>query len=232
MAAGQAAAGQGDAGQAQQGEAQAQGGADYAAMARQLEAHSSGLEESRQMMSQILQAVQGPQEPPADTGQQTDDGMDLSFLGDDQGYDPAAAAQQLQSAMAREIDSRLKPLQEQYDNRIGEIERENQANALVAEFPDIAETETSQRVVKLAAEFAEQLGQPDLANNPKMWRIAYMVGRAAEAANSEGAEPSSAAHLEGGAGATPAGSQVSLDDVRASIVNGGGARGASVLPFG
>jgi hypothetical protein len=90
----------------------------------------------------------------------------------------------------------------------------------------MAQEEVANAVIKTAGELAQQLGKPELANEPKFWRVAYMMGKAAEAANSEGRDAPNAAHLEGGGGATPAGSQVNWADM---IVNAGGRKGSSVL---
>jgi hypothetical protein len=60
--------------------------------------------------------------------------------------------------------------------------------------------------------------------------MAYITGKAMETANEEGAEAPSAAHLEGGGGAAPAGSQV---DALTQVFGGGEdiPLGRRALPF-
>lgn len=212
---GSAAAGQagGDAGDAQgQGQAQDNGNA---AIAAQLEQLSGGFSE----MQQFLQSAPWQQQ---DAGEeQQDDGLDLSFLDDDQAMsaDPAALAQQLQETInqhsSQQVQQALQPLVQQ----LTEVRTRLDAADLVGEFPELGSEEQAQRVVQAAQEWATNIGQPELASNPMVWRMVYMASKAAESANNEGSDDPGAAHLEGGSGAAPGGnSQVDLGDL---IVNAG-----------
>ena len=78
----------------------------------------------------------------------------------------------------------------------------------------------------MAGQLAEAHGQPELANEPWFWRLTYMAGRAADAAQEESGDVPAPAHLEGGTGAVPGAGGADLGD---AIV--GARRGASVLPF-
>jgi hypothetical protein len=84
----------------------------------------------------------------------------------------------------------------------------------------------SQTMLQAAGQLAEQMGQPELGQNPKFWRVVYMAGRAADAAAEEQGDISAPAGLESGAGATPGGGGGDLGD---QIV--GARAGRGVLPF-
>jgi hypothetical protein len=106
------------------------------------------------------------------------------------------------------------------------------AERLVAEFPEMADPDVAGEVVDVARKYAEANFPPEvattLANSPAWWRATYMMGRALEAAQEEGGETPSAAHLEGGGSALSGGSSQDLGD---AIVAAGRA-GSGVLPFG
>jgi hypothetical protein len=70
------------------------------------------------------------------------------------------------------------------------------------------------------------MGRPELGEEPSFWRLTYLAGRAADAAQEEQGDVPAPASLESGAGATPGGGGGDLGD---QIV--GAHRGASVLPF-
>lgn len=159
---------------------------------------------------------QTPEEPAA---------LDLSFL-DDPDLPPEDLAERLTGAFdersQKMVQEALAPLQE----KISEQERRAEAETLVSEFPDLADPDTAEAVVHASRQWAEATGQPELANSPALWRLVYMAGRAAEAANSESSE-AAAAHLEGTSGAGPAGGQ--QVDPADRIINADGPR--KVLPF-
>jgi hypothetical protein len=216
-----AAAGNGDAGQAQ--DASQGQGPDLAAFQQQLGDLTSGQEELRQ----LLQSAPWSQED-AQQLEQQEPGLDLSFL--EQYADPAAEPQsladQLQPAIQQLVDRQTQQAIEPLQKQMQEARVEREAQNLVDEFPDLATPEVAQHVVQTARELAQQLGQPELANEPKFWRMAYMMGKAAESANQEGRDAPNAAHLEGGGGATPSGSQVNLGD----LIVSGGSDGSQRLP--
>jgi hypothetical protein len=137
--------------------------------------------------------------------------LDLSFL-EDAGYDSQDTAERLMGAFGQQIEQATKPLiqrLEQQDQMIREQRYERDAEALVAELPELAKPEVQQQVLGLASELIQTNNwSEDLLHDPKFWRVAYFAAKAADTANSEGSEQPNAAHLEGGGGATPASAQV------------------------
>lgn len=155
--------------------------------------------------------------------------MDLSFLDDtNPAYDPEQAAANLASLIERAADQKVEARMAPIEQRVAAGETARAVDSLVAELPELGKPEVATEVIKTAKAYAEQMGRPDLAGDPQMWKLVYLAGRAADQANAEGEEPG-VAHLEGANGASPGGgSQVDLGD---AIVNAGG-KGSSVLPFG
>jgi hypothetical protein len=92
------------------------------------------------------------------------------------------------------------------------------------------EEQVARPVFALAKEMAEHNGHPELSQEPWFVRMVYTAGKALEAAQEEGAESPSAAHLEGGGGAAPAGSQV---DAMTQVFGAGEDQplGRRALPF-
>jgi hypothetical protein len=235
-AAGQAAAGAdggGDPSQQQAGEQQAeQAQPDLAGIQQQLSELGPSLEQMRGMLTQQQEALQAQQQPEQPDDGQPDPQPDLSFLDPDSpAYNPQDAAQALaqvmQESSQQQVQAALAPLQEQVRN----MEAQRQADMLAAEFPDLQDPEIAQNVIDVSRQYAEMLGQPELGNNPAFWRMAYMAGRAADAANAEQQEQPAAATLEGAGGASPGGGADAQKQVVDGILNAGGA-GRSVLPFG
>lgn len=207
----------------------AESGPDVSQLAEQLGQLSAGQEELRNFLqSQPWQQQEAPDPEPES------DPMDLSFLDPaDPSFDPEALAERLGGLVEQTAERRAQALLQQHvdplRNDVAEMRRQAESDRLVAEFPELAEEGTAEQVVSLSRQIAEAQGRPELADEPWFWRMTYMAGRAAEAANGEGAEPP-AAHLEGGGGAVPASSGADLGDL---IVSGGeGApRGRRALPF-
>lgn len=236
MEASQAGLAGGDAAQQQGGEAQnaqQQGGPDVGALAQQLETLSGGQEELRQfLMSQPWQQ----QEPAGEEPETPETPLDLSQFLDpmEAAYDPQQLAERLSgyvqqeaSRMAQEmVQQHIEPLKGEWS----EMRVQQEAQMLVDEFPELGQPEVAEKVAGkggVAEQLAQQLGMPELAAQPKFWRIAYIASRAMDAMQEEGAEDPRAAHLEGGGGARPsAPEQVDLGE---QIVSA--RRGASVLPF-
>lgn len=218
--------GQGDSGQQGDGDS-GEGGLDYAALQQSLDATNQSVGEMREFLqSNPWQQVQN-----AEPAEQSDDGLgelDLGYLDPETAamMEPAELQQRLTQTITQAAekiaDQRVAPLQEGLD----EIRRENAVNALVGEFPEFGEPETAQQVVEAAGQLAQSMNRPDLANEPDFWRLVYMAGRAADAAQEEQGEVPAPASLESGAGATPGGGGGDLGD---QIVGAG--RGGSVLPF-
>jgi hypothetical protein len=216
--------GQGDAGQ---GEAAQQQGPDLSALTEQLGTLSAGQDEMREFLQS--RPWDGQQEP--EQAQQEPE-LDLSQYLDpaDPGYDPAQVAQQLsdvvEKVVAQRVEQGLAPLQEQ----VQDVRRERDWQAIADEFPELVDEEVAKPVFQLAKTLAEHNGHAELAQEPWFVRMAYITGKAMETANEEGAEAPSAAHLEGGGGAAPAGSQV---DALTQVFGGGEdiPLGRRALPF-
>jgi hypothetical protein len=148
----------------------------------------------------------------------------------DPSYDPNQVAQQLSDVVERVVQQRVEqsvaPLQEQ----VQDVRRERDWQAIADEFPELVDEQVAKPVFQLAKTLAEHNGHAELAQEPWFVRMAYITGKAMETANEEGAEAPSAAHLEGGGGAAPAGSQV---DALTQVFGGeeGIPLGRKVLPF-
>lgn len=211
------AAGNGDGG----GEAAADNGLGQ--VSETLAALQSGQEELRSFLQS--EPWQQQPAPAAEPQAQEPDALDLSFL-DDPDLPPDDLADRLTDAFDQRSQSQLQAALAPLQEKISEQERAREAEALVSEFPDLGDAETAEAVVQASRQWAEMAGQPELANSPTLWRLVYMAGRAADAANSESPE-GSAAHLEGSGGAGPAGGQ--QVDMADRIINAGGPQ--RVLPF-
>ena len=189
-----------------------------------LAALQSGQEELRSFLqSEPWQAAQQP--PPEEPTPEEPVALDLSFL-DDPDLPPDDLADRLTEAFDQRSQSQLQQALAPLQEALSEQQRSREAEALVSEFPDLGDAETAEAVVQASRQWAEMAGQPELANSPTLWRLVYMAGRAADAANSESSE-GSAAHLEGSGGAGPAGGQ--QVDMADRIINAGGPQ--RVLPF-
>jgi hypothetical protein len=191
-------------GEAQGGEQQAaQQGPDIGQLAEQL----NGVTQGQQELVEFLKTQPWQQQAQAEPAQQEEQGLDLSFLDE---TDPAVVADQLQKVIQQGIQDgiqkQVNPQLEKLQGDFAEDRRVREMEVLVGEFPELSQDDVAKDVVGLARQMADALGQPGLADEPKFWRYAYMVGRAAEAANKEGAESPQAVTLEGGGGAAPAGS--------------------------
>jgi hypothetical protein len=170
------------------------------------------------------QAQAEPEAAPEET-------LDFDYSQDYDQTDPAqveAYISKIAEAKAQELlKAQLNPFQE----RIGKMETEAAAQQLVQEFPRLAEPEVAEKVIKMSSDIAQQLGHPELANNPQLWKYAYLSQDAIERHNAEAAaQPDNAVTLEGAGGATLGGSN-SEDDLISRILTPQHA-GRSVLPFG
>jgi hypothetical protein len=233
-ASGASPAGNGQGGDAGPAEGQGQG-FDPGQISETLQGLQGSQEQLRQQFSDFMEQQPWQQQEQEPGEPEPDPSMDLSFLGDPM-LAPEQQAERLTQAFDQRVEQRaqqmleqqLSPLREGLD----EMRLERGAEQLVSEFPEMADPQVANEVVQAAHQYADLLGQPELASNTALWRLVYMAGRAADMHSQEGADAPGAAHLEGGAGAAPGGSQVDLGDL---IVNGGGqdaALGKRVLPFG
>jgi hypothetical protein len=221
----------GDAGQAAQGEGEGAGqGLDVSALQETLQSLQGGQDDMRQFLQSTL-AAQAQQEAPQEEPGLPE--LDLSAFDPDQpSYDPNQAAQSLtqyidQQAQARAdalVKEHIDPLREQTET----LRRTAEARDLVGEYPELGDEETARNVLGVAEQWAQSIGQPELAANPQVWKLVYLAGRAVDSGNQEGDSPP-AAHLEGGGGASPAGGQQG-GYTAPDIVNA--RRGSNALPLG
>lgn len=207
-----------------------QQGPDVSALAEQLGSLSAGQEAMREVLQQLQQtaaqepAAEGEEEQPFDLA---------SFLEEVDPLDPdqlkSAVASAVENGQKDVVQQHIAPLVEQLQN----LQFEQDAARLFQEFPELADEKVAEPILKpggLADQLAEELGLPkEAAHKPAVVRAAYMMSRAAQAAQEEeGAESPAAAHLEGGSGARPGAQQVDLGDQIVQAARGG----SSVLPFG
>jgi hypothetical protein len=218
--------GQGDAGQ---GEAAQQQGPDLSALADQLGTLSAGQDEMREFLqSQPWQTTDAPQEQQA--GEPELD-LDLSqYIDADGQYDPAQVSQMLSERLGevveKVVEQRLEPLRQETKD----MRQEREWQVIADQFPELADEQVARPVFEMAKTMSEQNGHPELAQEPWFVRVVYTGMKSLESAAEEGAEAPSAAHLEGGGGAAPAGSQV---DALTQVFGGGEdiPLGRRALPF-
>jgi len=218
-------AGQAGQGQGEAGEAATQQGDGVAGFADQLAQLQSGQEEMRSFLNNFAQQQQQQTgEESADEGSQE---LDLSFLDD-----PVMTPEQIASHMAGLIDQRsqaqmapMSKAMQELSSGLDELKLQRDFDALVTEFPEIGDPETTTELLGTAGQYAQQLGKPELATSPAFIRLVYMSGRAAEMANSETQGPGVAV-LEGGGGAGPG---AVVPDRADQILNA--KKGRGVLPF-
>src|SRR5215831_123452 len=238
---GPAAGDGGGAGGAQEGQAQQQESQqpDLAAIQQQLAELGPSLEQMRGMLAenQEAQAAWAEQQPqpgyegdPSQQFQQQPQ-PDLSFMNPDSpAYDPQQAATALAQLMQQESQQQVQAAVEPLQAQIATMEAQRQADLLAGEFPELEDPEIAQNVIDVSRQYAQMLGQPELGDNPAFWRMAYMAGRAADAANAEQQQQAPAATLEGAGGASPGGAVDAQQQLVQGILNADGA-GRSVLPF-
>lgn len=224
----------GEAAQAQQGQSNGgeaaengqQAGPDFGALSSQLEQIVGGQEELRQYLaSEPWRQQQGGQE--AAQQEPAAPEVDLSFLDPaDPAYDPEQLTERLTSTFAQYVEQAQQQAIAPVMQQMTEMRQEAELRDLLGEFPDLGDEQTSRQVVEAAHQYAQALNMPQLANEAGFLRLVYLSGRAIDAAQNEGAEAPGVAHLEGGGGANPGGSQVDPVD---AILKPGGKRGASVL---
>jgi hypothetical protein len=187
-----------------------------------------GFEDIRGQLEE-LRSQMTPQEEAA----AADEGLDFSWLDESAGpegeLDPEAFQQNLRQMIQQEGLRAAAPALE----AVQEMRIQQQAAALVQEFPAIGEPETAQNVVQgaqeLAAVVAQEVGLPAeaanaLSRSPALWRVVFMAANAADRAQQQDQAAPGHAHLEGG-GSRPAPQQV--DPARAIETSGQG----SVLPW-
>jgi hypothetical protein len=133
-----------------------------------------------------------------------------------QGPDIGQLAQNLETLQSGQEELRQFLMSAPWQQQVQEVQEAEPELDLSYLMPqqEMDGSELAQRLGQTITEATDQRlqSQPELANKPWFWRLTYMAGRAAEAANEEGGETPQAAHLEGGGGARPGGQQVDLGD--------------------
>lgn len=216
-------------------EQQQQSGFDPAPLLEGFEAMRGEIEQMRSAMS-ASQQQEG-------AGEEQAPGVDFSWLDALEG-DGGDGGEGLEGLTPAELRSHMEAVVEQARaegaraaqpalDAVQEMRIQQQAAALVQEFPAIGEPETAQNVVQGAGELAAVIGQevglPEqtvqlLANSPALWRAVFMAANAADLAQRQDGAEQGHAHLEGG-GSRPAQQQV---DPAQQIVDSGR---KSVLPW-
>lgn len=226
--------GNGNGGDGAQAAAQQTGGGaqaqDVSGLLERLDGLTQGQEQMREFLASNPWAQAQAQHTDQDQGDRTDQFGDLSFL-DEPTITPDQLKESLNGLITAAVQQHVQQAVGPVAQQAQELRRDQEARDLVSEFPELATEEMANKVAGkggLASTLAQNLGHPELAGDPKMWRVAYMLHKAAESANQQGASGPDAAHLESGHGAGPAGQQeLSLKERIVSRQNG--ARGASVL---
>jgi hypothetical protein len=209
MEASMAGQGQGDAGDGYGGQAQGFDGAglDASALADQFGQLTEGQEEMRQVLAGLQEHLTQPQQeveqgpPPLDLNAA---GLEQAGGDPGEGFDDAAAAQELAGHVTAAMHAHTAPLREQ----VSDLQRTIDIKDLVAELPELGEPETMRVVLDNARVIVESEGLPrEMGARPGFVRLVYLAGRAMEIAQTEEAagEQPQAAHLEGGGGAGPGG---------------------------
>lgn len=216
-------------GEAQEGQEQQAQQFDPAPLLQGFEAMRGELEQMRSTMA-ASQQQDGQEEQPAE--------MDFSWLDDLAGGDAAGGldTESLRTHMADIVEQAraegARAAQPALD-AVQEMRIQQQAAALVQEFPAIGEPETAQNVVQgageLAAVIGHEVGLPEqtvqmLANSPALWRAVFMAANAADLAQRQDGAEQGHAHLEGG-GSRPAPGEVDP----AQLIETSGRK--SVLPW-
>ncbi len=197
-------------------------GLDQNSIMQELSGLGSGLGELRELL-------QGQQDGGdlAETG-----GLDLGFLDPMSGLDQAQMGQQLQQLIAQEAEriagQQLSPLQQQ----MADLQRDREVEMFATEFPEVQEPEVGEAVVKTTAQYVQSAGwDPQLAGDPKMWKLVHLARRAIEGHQAEEAQGDALGATLEGVGGRPGGpAQGNPAD---QIVNGGtdSRLGSSVLDF-
>lgn len=233
MSAGEAAgqAQQSDAQQGGEAQGEQQGAPDFGAMMEQMQAIAQGQEDMRgYLQSQPWSQQQEPQAE-AQTAEPQFETPQLDFLDSGDPEFDQQLAQNLQNLIQQQAQQisqqQMAPIQQD----LAELRRERSAEALIGEFPELNEPERAQRVIGLSREYAEMMGNPELAQSPDFWRVMHLADVAMTAAKEE-QENAPAAHLEG-AGGAGAGQQPQVNPIDL-IMNRGDDEGlgARVLNFG
>jgi hypothetical protein len=223
------------------------GHADFSAILEQTQQLASGMEEMRQyLMEQPHAGLDGYGDGDALDGDGSDGGLtaeqlealanvpDGTYALDEAGDPiPSPHPSPVQAEVQRQVQQTVAPLYDAMQQLAGdhaEVRNEQAATQLAIEFPELQDPAAAGTVIDVASQIADELGVP--SGTPQFWkvaRLAYLAGRAIDAAQEEGDDAPRAAHLEGGSGAGPGGSSSGSDFL--NILQNAGGRGSSALPF-
>jgi hypothetical protein len=211
-------------GQEQQAAGAGGGNEAIAQLSEQLTTLSSGQDQMREFLEGLAQQQGGEQEGQQEERQEL---PDLSVFDESRpGYSEQQAAEALQQLMQTEADRRVQeavgPLQE----RVDDMQRDRENDALIAKYSDLGDEKVAQSVVDTAQRYAAVLNQPGLVQSPKFVELVYLAGRATELAQQQqdGAADGAVATLEGVGGARPGGAGQGADPA-AAIKESWGQRG-------
>lgn len=210
-------------GEAQQQQAQP----DFSAMMSQLEQLSGSHEEMRQHL--LSNPWQAPEQEAEEQGPSVDlqqlHELGLATGDDDMDRQTADGLAHLMEQIADQKADQKAGIALQ---QIEELKQEMEFERLANEFPELRDKETADEAVSNAHLYAQGIGSPELASKAGFVRLVHVAMQAFEAAQNEGSGDPGVAHIEGGGGAVSGGSQPDPAD---EIMNAGGKKGSSVLPF-
>jgi hypothetical protein len=190
------------------GEQQQAAQPDLGAFGEQLAGLTASHEQTRAALQGIGDML-AQQQQMGDGEQQDENALDLSqypefaYMDDEQRQQAEQGLLTVLSPLV-EQNRELRGELDSFKKDLGNFRMEWGARDLVAEVPQLGDGEYAKEVVGLAGQLAEQIGQPELADNPAFWRVAHYALAGQQAANAEnGAESPQTARLEGGGGAAP-----------------------------
>lgn len=209
-----AAAPSGDAAQQQQQQGQQQGEQqdgttqaqpDFAQLSSQLDSLGQMLEQQRPLLDHVASE---PWNQTQEQQEETPAAPDFSFLDETQpGYTPEQAAGQLQQLIDTAAETKANALVSPVQQQVQEMQVERQTDDLIARYPQLGDPKVAQEVVDTTHQWAQSIGHPELAGDPRVMEMVYSAALAKEQAGKEGADASGAATLEGAGGASPGGTQ-------------------------
>ncbi len=143
------------------------------------------------------------------------------FEGYEETGDPAVDAQRAQQAIQDLVDQQLQkqlgPIQEQQRA----LQTELEIGDLEAQYPALQQQEVAEATMARAQQVAAQAGNPELARNAAILKLAYLANEAEKRAASEAQVSGVPTGLEAGAGATPGPTEA---DLQSQIRNAGGVK--------
>lgn len=150
--------------------------------------------------------------------------LGLGGAGDEYGYEPDAMQAEQAQRVLQLIGQRDQAMQQQLASigqELADLRLARGAEDLEQRYPELQEPDAARAAVQAATQWAEGVGQPELALNPSVVELVYKASKADERAAAEvPAGGEGFVRLEGGGGAVPAPNQV--DDATRIVQAGGG----------